>query len=548
MKKVIGRVCTALFFLTAWTQLFAQEERPIHDELDFFPKSLLELKYPVKNVGWSKANSFFVLTEKDCLQLKYKADRYDTNLAEQTIIQSQSAHITAIKSEASEFLILMTDDNLISVRNFPYDKDFVYGKAPLEDKILCHGFNLTTQYLALGLESGEVKLWTIPNNSLITGTEPLVFYTMNENYVLKGHTGPVYAVAFSPDSEYFASAGDDRQIFIRKISSTNEVAYVMDGPKKGRFPILFTNDSRKIISAANDKEITIRAFNDIVEQVFKTKYAIKNYQLSLDGDTLYVQCENNGIYLFSITEGVEIGWIPPFRLESINDFAFSGDESKLLVGHENGTVFLLAVDDVILKPGAKGPSLNKGVIAGANSGNGKFRPPHSLEIRTDISRVADPYTFGVTPSLGYSNGELLKPFYFGGMVKAFVAFPDSVDFPYHYSYRLGYSNGRVQAADLPSPLIEGLQVAIPIGFAIKPFKNDLEFFAEASAAFSLYSFYFKKTEKTPGGFEFFFPSFTGEIIAGASWQMITVYAGASYDLKLGFAFKAGAGYRIKVGG
>ncbi len=83
---------------------------------------------------------------------------------------------------------------------------------------------------------------------------------------------------------------------------------------------------------------------------------------------------------------------------------------------------------------------------------------------------------------------------------------------------------------------------IPIGICVMPFKSDVEFFAEISGGFSCYALF--QSDNTLWG-KYFAPA--GKLITGAAFKRISIFVGASYDTVKEFSFRAGAGYRFKVG-
>lgn len=254
-----------------------------------------------------------------------------------------------------------------------------------------------------------------------------------------------------------------------------------------------------------------------------------------------------------------LGYIPSWNKTAITSYAFSFDSKKLLVGHEDGSIYILNVKDVFYKPGKK-PNLYRVYVAqenvsagtrylpsgeGAESSGGtalsssaemvqafRTRNAHSVEVRADCSILSGIY--GVQGGLcaGYTNAGVLKPFYFGGLVRAACAFP-SQNFPYTYR-----SGGEVIA----NPLLTSFSAVVPFGISLFPFASDVDVFAELSAGMSVFSLV------QPAGaiFGTYFSPCAGFRV-GAAFKRISLYAGMNWDCVTAFSLRFGAGYRFGVG-
>lgn len=217
------------------------------------------------------------------------------------------------------------------------------------------------------------------------------------------------------------------------------------------------------------------------------------------------------------------------------------------------------VKDVFYKPGKK-PNLYRVYVAeenvsagtgylpageGAESSGGttlsssaemvqafRTRNAHSVEVRADCSILSGIY--GVQGGLcaGYTNAGVLKPFYFGGLVRAACAFP-SQNFPYTYR-----SGGEV----IENPLLTSFSAVVPFGISLFPFASDVDVFAELSAGMSVFSL----VQPSGGAFGTYFSPCAGFCV-GAAFKRISLYAGMNWDCVTAFSLRFGAGYRFRAG-
>ncbi|MBQ9627181.1 MAG: hypothetical protein IJR40_08410, partial [Treponema sp.] len=255
---------------------------------------------------------------------------------------------------------------------------------------------------------------------------------------------------------------------------------------------LFTPDSTGIISLETRDLITIRSFDGTRTMAIKPNGRnVRDIKVSSNGKNLVVLTGEDKLEFYDLKTGQYIGYVPPFNQSTLTSFALNRDDTVMLTGHADGSVYKLRLEKVFLKPGQKIPKMRmvgpdevvvKGPsytdkIPGAKGMSDIYKDGHEIFIDPFIGSTPDPFTFCIGLDSGYRNFTLVKPLYFGGGLRLHFS-PDWGSYP--YTYRYWNSNEK-----LPNPYYVGAVLFGTAGLAVRPWKNNLLIFFDVNPGLSM---------------------------------------------------------------
>lgn len=548
------RLFTVVLFLTLPYFLFSKE---IDIPVIKIPSSVLALDWNADSsvFAYSEANSVTIRDADDFSKIK-TFSVYDENV--------QQLKFVANKEKSFEQLVTVSDSSELKIFRLPEIIKTITRK--FEGNGECKiSFSKNGNYIAAVTPENKIHVYLqlYISNALsgLTLKSPTsqVAEEQNEGDDKSAEENvEIVSLAFDSLSKNIAALRSDASVVIWNMSSVEPVAVIAGACTK--IPCMeFTEDSEKIIFASAEDTIEIKNFlGETVKQIF-CEDKINSFRLAEDKKTLIVLTQKNQFRYYALDSAEYLGYIPSWNKTAITSYAFSFDSKKLLVGHEDGSIYILNVKDVFYKPGKK-PNLYRVYVAqenisagtgylpaseGAESSGGttlpsskemvqafRTRNAHSVEVRADCSILSGIY--GVQGGLcaGYTNAGVLKPFYFGGLVRVACAFP-SQNFPYTYR-----SGGEVIA----NPLLTSFSAVVPFGISLFPFASDVDVFAELCAGVSVFSL----VQSAGAMFgTYFTPCMAFSV--GAAFKRISLYAGMNWDSVTAFSFRFGTGYRFRVG-
>lgn len=548
------RLLSAVLFLAL---PFCISSKEIDIPVIKIPSSVLALDWNADSsvFAYSEANSVTIRDADDFSKIK-TFSVYDENV--------QQLKFVANKEKSFEQLVTVSDSSELKIYRLPGIINTITRK--FEDNDECRiSFSKNGNYIAAVTSENDIHVYLqlYISNSLtgLTLKSPAsqVAEEQNEGGDKSAEENvEIVSLAFDSLSKNIAALRSDASVVIWNMSSVEPVTVIAGAYTK--IPCMeFTEDSEKIIFASAEDTIEIKNFLGETVNKISCEDKINSFRLAEDKKTLIVLTKKNQFRYYALDSAEYLGYIPSWNKTAITSYAFSFDSKKLLVGHEDGSIYILNVKDVFYKPGKK-PNLYRVYVAqenvsagtrylpsgeGAESSGGtalsssaemvqafRTRNAHSVEVRADCSILSGIY--GVQGGLcaGYTNAGVLKPFYFGGLVRAACAFP-SQNFPYTYR-----SGGEVIA----NPLLTSFSAVVPFGISLFPFASDVDVFAELSAGMSVFSL----VQSAGAMFGTYFSPCAGFRV-GAAFKRISLYAGMNLDSVTAFSLRFGAGYRFRVG-
>lgn len=505
----------------------------------------LKTPSPVHGLCWSNSNGHFALTEQNAIFIR---DGFDNRLFH-TIGYDGAVSLQFawdVVTQTDMFMALSSGGKF-SVWNFKdLPSDIVISgevepsysvQLSNERRVTASAFSPSGNHMAVAFDDGTV------NMSIV------LHYTQKiSEKSLSGHLGNVFALDFSKNDGFLASSGLDDKIFIWNAT---------DGSKVNSMPFysgsgagaLFTPDSTGVISLETRDMITIRAFDGTRKMAIKPNGKnARALRLSSNGKNLVVLTGDDKLEFYDLSTGKYIGYIPPFNQTTLTSFALNRDDSVVLTGHADGSVYKLRLEKVFLKPGQKIPRMRlvgpdevvvKGTaytdkIPGSKDKADVFPQEHSVLIGVTAQSLPSPYVWAMNIETRARFVIKSTPFFVGGGACAGVGFPSG---NYPYKYTIGDQN-------LSPPYFVDFTFVAPGGVQFKLGKKAPRLIAEVYPGYRI-----EKLAQTGSGkvaASKWFHAFVGGATVGLGWKYFEFGGGAEYDTLLGFYPKGYIAGRIPI--
>lgn len=553
---------------------------------------MIKTPYPVKTVGWSKDGYKFAYPEDRRVLI-----RRATDYALLQTIYTANGTIDFIHfpqetmGDNFDQLATLSKNNILETRILPNTNVINTVKLNHDAASTVLSASRNGNYIATGSSDGVVNLFL--QNYM---TKTLL------QYPLKGEeTGPVKYMDFSPDNKNLIVAYKNNMALLWDVASKKTITRLPYNNEM-ESPIIFDSDSKKYFTAKAKRTVGMYDLEGNEIKKISTKAQIKSLTLSADGKSLIVLATNNMFYFYNIETAKLEKYIPAFNKSPLTSYAFSNSNKKLLIGHDDGTIYVIRTEDFLLNPGEKPPAYKFEDISNKKAPeNDKEDPAERKQTQKEITENQNQsgengnnnQNTSQSNNSNQSQNTQQKPqSKVSNSVVRRLLFPDmdphskseheividigvgNATSPYNitFSVETGYLNygllfpfyfgGMIKPTlsiafmDYPytytdvesgealrNPFLTGGKIFIPIGFTFFPFNSDFEMFTQLQLGAS-FSLIWNGNIGSQGITSKVYPSFYGGIKIGAGYRYFQIAICEEYEVLTGFSFSGEIGVRF----
>ena len=189
-----------------------------------------------------------------------------------------------------------------------------------------------------------IRLIRITALMIILLSPARIFAGENNPVILRGHTNPVFSVAFSPDGKTLASGSYDDTIRLWEVATGAEIRE-LTGHTGNVYGVAFSPDGRILASGSYDDTIRLWEVATGVEirELAGHTGSVHGVAFSPDGRILASGSYDDTIRLWEVATGKEIKELTG-HTGSVNGVAFSPDGKTLASGSSDETITLWEAD------------------------------------------------------------------------------------------------------------------------------------------------------------------------------------------------------------
>lgn len=553
---------------------------------------MIKTPYPVKTVGWSKDGYKFAYPEDRRVLI-----RRATDYALLQTIYTANGTIDFIHfpqetmGDNFDQLATLSKNNILETRILPNTNVINTVKLNHDAASTVLSASRNGNYIATGSSDGVVNLFL--QNYM---TKTLL------QYPLKGEeTGSVKYMDFSPDNKNLIVAYKNNMALLWDVAS-KKIITRLPYNNEMESPIIFDSDSKKYFTAKAKRTVGMYDLEGNEIKKISTKAQIKSLTLSADGKSLIVLATNNMFYFYNIETAKLEKYIPAFNKSPLTSYAFSNSNKKLLIGHDDGTIYVIRTEDFLLNPGEKPPAYKFEDISNKKAPeNDKEDPAERKQTQKEITENQNQNQNGGNNNQNTSqsnnsnqsqNTQQKPQSKVSNSVVRRLLFPDmdphskseheividigvgNATSPYNitFSVETGYLNygllfpfyfgGMIKPTlsiafmdypytytdvesgeSLRNPFLTGGKIFIPIGFTFFPFNSDFEMFTQLQLGAS-FSLIWNGNIGSQGITSKVYPSFYGGIKIGAGYRYFQIAICEEYEVLTGFSFSGEIGVRF----
>jgi WD40 repeat protein len=208
------------------------------------------------------------------------------------------------------------------------------------------------QTIAAATQNGVVQLWKTTGESIVTLTpDPSKNpkqADVNGSQAKPLNTKPLNTVAFSPQGDLLAAAGNDRQIHLwrlpkaqAKLSDNHQLVRTFTGHKDSIYQVTFSHNGKYLASASNDRTIKIWSVADgqLLHTLSGHSDGVYGVTFSPDDKTLATASADNQVWLWDWSANRVLLILKGHR-DRINSVTFDPQGQYLASASNDGTIKL----------------------------------------------------------------------------------------------------------------------------------------------------------------------------------------------------------------
>lgn len=374
------KICMILIFVSVPYTVFAQEY-------------LLRMQSPVSSCVFSPDGRFFAAAWKN--QVAF----WDTDSCSVlNVCADYPGDVISIKfSPDSQNLLVVCDGGILCVDSIDNFELSTLLETDFDKNILDADFD------------GDYSV-LIPSGGKNLNSYFLLRYTSQViQKKLGGHNGTVFRIETAKQSEkpVAVSTSLDGQALVWDLSSYSLINEFHCNVENA-LPAVISPDGTKIFYAADEENLVVSGIDGSNPLTIQETGAVQTASFSGDGALIAFAVKDGGIKVYDTVSGNIAAEIPSLcnngeketedQISSINSIAFNPAGKNILVGCENGCLFLWNIDD---NSGHKQTFLAAGTGSGKQSGN--LPPQDGLQV-ADGENSAGSGRNSAVPGTGRSGG------------------------------------------------------------------------------------------------------------------------------------------------
>lgn len=378
--KVMQKICMILIFVSVPYTVFAQEY-------------LLRTQSPVSSCVFSPDGRFFAAAWKN--QVAF----WDTDSCSVlNVCADYPGDVISIKfSPDSQNLLVVCDGGILCVDSIDNFELSTLLETDFDKNILDADFD------------GDYSV-LIPSGGKNLNSYFLLRYTSQViQKKLGGHNGTVFRIETAKQSEkpVAVSTSLDGQALVWDLSSYSLINEFHCNVENA-LPAVISPDGTKIFYAADEENLVVSGIDGSNPLTIQETGAVQTASFSGDGALIAFAVKDGGIKVYDTVSGNIAAEIPSLcnngeketedQISSINSIAFNPAGKNILVGCENGCLFLWNIDD---NSGHKQTSVAAGTGSGKQSGN--LPPQDGLQV-ADGENSSGSGRNSAVPGTGRSGG------------------------------------------------------------------------------------------------------------------------------------------------